>query len=174
MKQLLFTTLILLCSSVGFAQTTTYRCFIAISYDAVGNRTQREWKCENVVAPPNPDTNGDGVVDENDSIPMDDDNIGGGNQRKKNTIVISAKNAWSMQLFPNPTREHFTIQLSKIIKEGQLTIYTTRGEILLQEKIVDTDKLFAKMVHYSAGVYFVKVVETTTGITQTIKLIKEN
>ncbi len=173
MKQLLFTTLILLCSSVGFAQTTTCRWFIAISYDAAGNRTKREWKCELGTDVLTGDTNGDGVIDNNDI--QYGSGIGNNGMRKTKAVVnADKKDAWSMQLFPNPTSEHFTIQLSKIIKEGQLTIYATRGEILLQEKIIDTDKLFAKMVHYSAGVYFVKVVEAATGITQTIKLIKEN
>jgi hypothetical protein len=171
MKRILFSFLFMTCASQVNAQAI-YRCFIKISYDAAGNRTQREWVCQTVVDPLPGDSDGDGILDIYDDTYNDND--GGDSQRPKTIPATTIPTAWSKKLYPNPSTGKFTIEFSKTIEAGILAIYTTTGKLILEEKLQDANAVITQLSNYSAGVYLVKVTETSTGKTEIIKLIKQD
>ncbi len=173
MKRIIFTFILIAATMQLFSQSTPiYRCFIKYSYDAAGNRTQREYVCATVSDVLTGDTNGDGVID-NDDIQYGGVDDGSGLGARHGSSKATVKSTWNMKVFPNPTNGIFSISFSKTIEKGLLIIYNATGAEILQEPIENTNMLKTKISSYSAGIYMIKVVETKTGIVQWIKLIKE-
>lgn len=70
-----------------------------------------------------------------------------------------------IKLYPNPAKNHFTIQLPQGLDLDRITIYSNLGEI-----IKSNDNNIVNTVELSSGVYYVEI--TTNYGTETKKLIK--
>ncbi|WP_431108079.1 T9SS type A sorting domain-containing protein [Winogradskyella poriferorum] len=83
-----------------------------------------------------------------------------------NLLSLQEQSILNFKLYPNPTKNQFTIQLNDYLKLENVNIYDNLGKLVLslKETIIDTSKL-------SSGLYVVEV-ETESG-KQTKKLIIE-
>lgn len=76
-----------------------------------------------------------------------------------------------LTIYPNPTNQDFTINVSEnlISSNSTLEVYNTLGQLIVIEPLVNTPKII-NFNQYSAGIYLVKV--SGNGITETKLLIK--
>ncbi len=85
-------------------------------------------------------------------------------------INNSAINNMSCNVFPNPGKSTFTIELPQSINECNLTIFDINGHELLKRKINDS-KTQVELNNLSSGVYFVKLINGNSVVVK--KIIKE-
>jgi Secretion system C-terminal sorting domain len=90
------------------------------------------------------------------SISINDDSI----KKRSNNL--------DFKCFPNPMKDNLTISNTSNIED--VTIVTTRGEVLLQQKINDLEARI-DVSHLPKGIYFAKI--TTDSEKKTIQLVKE-
>jgi hypothetical protein len=63
-----------------------------------------------------------------------------------------------VEIFPNPTSNLFTVNLSEISAEVSLEVVNTLGEIVSIQHAVNTDQITMNLEGFSKGVYFLKLV----------------
>ena len=88
------------------------------------------------------------------------------------TGISAIKVSDIIKLYPNPTSENITIELSEF-KTGQLTSYSlcdVTGKILCTGNI-NKNKILVNLSPYSAGIYFIKVTAKNIIVTQRIFLL---
>ena len=74
-------------------------------------------------------------------------------------------------VYPNPTKSDFTIELDKEYSEINTTITNLLGQVIASERFVNTHTLDLK-INNANGIYFVNVT-TSEGLSETIKIIKQ-
>uniref|UniRef100_UPI004049BAA9 T9SS type A sorting domain-containing protein n=1 Tax=Flavobacterium sp. TaxID=239 RepID=UPI004049BAA9 len=88
-----------------------------------------------------------------------------------NESAINSKEivAFNIEVFPNPTVDSFTVQLSKVFENAQLRLFDTTGKLIKKLLLVNTNEI--QFGHdLQPGVYILNV-ETSKGV-QTIRLVK--
>ena len=73
------------------------------------------------------------------------------------TGILGTSKKEYINIFPNPTSEHFTITFSDFINKGLVEIYNIFGEKVIQEIIDSTNKKVINLKNTSTGIYFIKV-----------------
>ncbi len=74
-------------------------------------------------------------------------------------------------VYPNPTKSDFTIELDKEYSEINTTITNLLGQVIASERFVNTHTLDLK-INNANGIYFVNVT-TSERLSETIKIIKQ-
>ncbi len=92
--------------------------------------------------------------------------------RYRDTSLIINKNIFDVKLYPNPSNNHFTIQIiSPTNSEGLLVVYDLIGKVVeTKENIINGEEVIFGN-HLENGIYFVRI-ETGDGVVVR-KLIKE-
>lgn len=152
--------LILLCYDTYGQVQPSIITYLEYSYDG-GHRTQRRV----VVINDNIDQNAKII----DSIPQDSSNI----IQSSKGIPLFSENFGEIEvsIFPNPTIGSVTLKTNRQdkIMGSKVFIYSETGELLAEEKDLDTEQVF-DFSKYSDGNYFLKI--SINNIDQTYKIIK--
>ncbi|MEO1629096.1 MAG: T9SS type A sorting domain-containing protein, partial [Bacteroidota bacterium] len=70
--------------------------------------------------------------------------------------LISAENALS--IFPNPTTDWLTLQFAEEVKQGQLQLFNSAGQLVLQRSLEqDNDHLHLQLRQLEVGMYWLKI-----------------
>jgi Secretion system C-terminal sorting domain len=78
-----------------------------------------------------------------------------------------------IQLFPNPTNGYFSILLNEIFQKMNYTIFNLNGILIEQKKVSSTSSINIDLSQYSSGIYFINLIDKTTGKSIRFKVIKE-
>ncbi len=74
----------------------------------------------------------------------------------------------NVTIYPNPSKDFFTIELGKIIPE-QIEIIDTNGKIIYTQKVFKNDsKVNLNLTAFSNGIYFVKIATDTQSVVKKI------
>lgn len=85
--------------------------------------------------------------------------------------ITATSAATHFKLFPNPAQNSVIVDLGTI-QRGEVCLFTTLGQVLVNQKLTDTSHTELDLSAYAQGVYFVKVIYSTGG-TEIIKLVKD-
>ena len=77
----------------------------------------------------------------------------------------------STTLFPNPAKNKLNLQTSGLYKNGQVMIFNTQGQKLLQTVINGTGKMSIDISKLKPGNYVAKIINGSQ--TETLKFIKQ-
>ena len=72
-------------------------------------------------------------------------------------------NALNYRIYPNPTKEIITIEISAMNEKSELLLYNLQGETIYSETINNSNKLLIKeinLIAFPKGIYFVKIKNT--------------
>jgi hypothetical protein len=119
-------------------------CGIVYTYDAAGNRTKREYVCNN------------GLMAGNDSA-------------VESAKLLMADAVKVDVLYPNPTTGIFSVKLSKTLNKAVVTISDASGRIILR-RTESGNVLTYDLSRYPSGGYLVTIKQNQQSIT--MKVIK--
>ncbi|MGN6212042.1 T9SS type A sorting domain-containing protein [Parafilimonas sp.] len=150
MKKLLLILIVIIADFIAASQLKAQTlpvgsCGIVYTYDPAGNRTKREYVCNNGLVGGN-----DEAVAENAKISMED------------VLKVDV-------LYPNPTTGIFSVKLFKALNKAVVTISNASGRTLLK-KTESGNILTYDLSHYPSGEYFVTIKQDQHSIT--MKVIK--
>lgn len=80
-------------------------------------------------------------------------------------------NLSNVNIYPNPMRNQFTIDLGALINNTQLTVVSIEGKMIYNDVAVKSSKVTLDASDWSKGVYFVRIQNEKTF--KTVKLIKQ-
>jgi len=148
MKKIILAVLIL---SASYSRTSAQSlppmtCGIVYTYDDAGNRTQRQYLCNNS---PYAVTPGKLVV-----------------IKEEETSLVKQVST----LYPNPTTGQFVIGFTKPLNQAQITLVDAGGRVLLQRK-VSGSRVDFDASHFAAGVYQLQINDGGNIIVQ--KVVKQ-
>jgi hypothetical protein len=137
--------LTMLCFSLlAQAQTSGYYCHIDYTYDAAGNRTQRQYNCTQMVAP----------EQELPSYYTQSTARPAASSQSNSNASYSEYNP--VLVFPNPNKGLFKVSL-KEFKEGYIVkVFTTQGACIKQEALTINNQEFDIRI-FANGAYIIKV-----------------
>ncbi|WP_366140191.1 T9SS type A sorting domain-containing protein [uncultured Polaribacter sp.] len=69
----------------------------------------------------------------------------------------------SLNVYPNPAKENFTITLSNVSK-ANVIIYNTLGKIVYQDTINNGSVTIENNRKFTSGIYMVKVITSTNKV----------
>ena len=87
-------------------------------------------------------------------------------------LNLTAKNALGLQVFPNPTRTSFTLNLQSSSKENVQIIVTDMVGKKLYQTTGSGNRQYTFGSEFSSGMYIVQVIQGKQ--IQTLKLVKGN
>lgn len=73
-------------------------------------------------------------------------------------------------IFPNPTKDQFTVKLNSVSSDVNLEVYTMLGQLLFKQKL-SAEINTIEMSKYANGIYYVKIKEGKKE--EVVKLVKE-
>lgn len=154
MKKILILFAVLFFTVDAFAQRLLIgECGIVNVYDAAGNRTKRQYFCNNGIDP----------------YPEGRQSTGKGMEtivEKNETPAFQYVDA----LYPNPTTGKFYVTFSKNLSNASISITDNNGKTLAQFK-ASGYKVDFDLSPYAAGMYYVRIEEEGKVITK--KVIKQ-
>lgn len=153
----IFTSFILLTSSICFSQTNTLQVIGSAGNTAVNANTQLSWTIGEPIT--NTATNTNSILTQgfNQSVLV----ITATDEKQNSNITIS----------PNPTADFATININENdLKNAQYLLHDINGKLILQRKIKDTQTKIS-FTELANSTYFVKVL-TDNQKTKTFKIIK--
>lgn len=142
MKRLIYTTSLLLVAISSQAQVP---CYVQYSYDDSGNRTTREWVCEEDELPDDPIPDSSGPVTESGAGVMMA-------QLEQDTVTTEHYTL----IYPNPNEGLFWVEFDEVLPDTRIYILDQRGAIILQTETSERRSLI-DIRGCSAGTYFVGV-----------------
>lgn len=78
--------------------------------------------------------------------------------RKSGTLsTISSQNLGSFSVFPNPTKDTATIQLSDNLNINNITLYSILGQKVFEKSNINQNKYVLETKDLTNGIYFVKI-----------------
>ena len=119
----IITLVLLLCGFQGISQQ---HCCIKYTYDAAGNRTQREWHC----GPAGPDE--------------EDPHLDGGGVK-----------SLGLDAMPNPANEHFALRSKEALENALCELIDTDGRTILTQRMNGTAAEF-NVTGIGAGIYVLR------------------
>jgi hypothetical protein len=72
-----------------------------------------------------------------------------------------SENNNSINIYPNPTHDNFTITLNRQVQNGELKIYDVTGRMVMEQKL--HSQISSINCQLSSGIYFLKVLLPDTG-----------
>ena len=88
-------------------------------------------------------------------------------QKAGATTAVAEINSLDVQLYPNPATSEFTVSVGK---EADIELVSINGVILLHKHILDKETV--SVASLPAGLYFVKIINSTGVVTKTIIVTK--
>ncbi|MCF8372392.1 MAG: T9SS type A sorting domain-containing protein [Bacteroidales bacterium] len=86
--------------------------------------------------------------------------------------AISFPNSFNrIELFPNPTKENFVVDLGKTYQQITITLKNVMGNIISSSDFTNVDKIHVNLNGWSPGLYFVEIKEDLRLVT--LKIVKE-
>ncbi len=153
----IFTSFILLASSVCFSQTNTLQVIGSAGNTATNANTQLNWTIGEPIT--NTTTNPNNILTQ------------GFNQSVLLITAIDEKQNSNITISPNPTADFVTINIDENdLKNSQYLLHDINGKLILQNKITDKQTKLS-FIELTKATYFV-VVSTNNQKTKTFKIIK--
>lgn len=98
--------------------------------------------------------------------------IGGSNQLTLGTNELEKSSNPILSIYPNPTQNSISLDLSEIEEATKLKIATIYGQIIYQINTLENTTLSIDLSSFNKGVYFV-IVDDKKGNTYSQKIIKQ-
>lgn len=153
----IFTSFILLTSSICFSQTNTLQVIGTAGNTATNANTQLSWTIGEPIT--NTATNPNNILTQ------------GFNQSVLLITAIDEKQNSNITVSPNPTADFITISIHKNeLQNAQYLLLDINGKLILQNKIQDTQTKIS-FTELPKATYFVEVL-TNNQKTKTFKIIK--
>jgi hypothetical protein len=76
--------------------------------------------------------------------------------------------AFGVNIFPNPTKGHLTIDVKKPYQKGVVSVYTMAGKQVYQQQLKGNQRHSVDLTHLTKGVYLLKLNIDETDLTQRI------
>jgi Leucine-rich repeat (LRR) protein len=86
-------------------------------------------------------------------------------------VGVNEHKLTNTSLYPNPTTSNFTLDLGEIIQDIKATLTNNLGQLMLTQQFESTS-IISIDIDSPPGIYFLQI-ETFTGETKTIKVLKE-
>ncbi|HMT30418.1 MAG TPA: T9SS type A sorting domain-containing protein, partial [Bacteroidia bacterium] len=78
---------------------------------------------------------------------------------------------FQFNIFPNPAKSEVTVQLSKQCKNGMISIYDLSGQLIKNDKILNSKFTTLDIENLNPGIYFIKIMdENYSAVKKLIKL----
>lgn len=97
------------------------------------------------------------------------DSSGNVNTASNATAIIAGQNS-GIKVYPNPAKDHVSIEGLDAAKKTNISVVDLRGNIVLKTTAINSS-LVLNIQKLSAGIYYIKF--ESTGTAKTIKIVKE-
>ncbi|MFT7298586.1 MAG: hypothetical protein ACI81S_002108 [Sphingobacteriales bacterium] len=73
--------------------------------------------------------------------------------------ILKDEGESNLSIFPNPTNNFFTINLTEELINGKAFVYNIKGQIILSNEITQSKGVSFDLSHQSPGIYFVQIID---------------